>query len=183
MPDNTAVITGYEIYADDESGAVRRPENLQSQPHASSEEIVAALKDNLARENKIASNTTQFSYHSSSNTNEDIDFEALSDEKASIYGQIVEATLDFGYDLLKDRVFANRAEWREAMLDELGELDAQNGFSNANIKQVFYELWEKEYTTEKGARAAPVGSSVFSQKNLPGWKATQGGHALQPVRL
>jgi len=96
---------------------------------------------------------TKFSYHSADNTNADIDFEALSDEKAALYGEIIEATLDFGYDILKDRVFANRHDWREAMLDALGGHFARNGFSNANIKQIFDELWEKEYTTPEGARA------------------------------
>ena len=43
------VITGYEIVTDDASGAVRRPEDLQSVPHVSSDEIVAALKDKIMR--------------------------------------------------------------------------------------------------------------------------------------
>jgi len=105
-------------------------------------------------ETESASDNTQFSYHSAENTNADIDFEALSDEKAALYGEIIEATLDFGYDILKDRVFANRHDWRESMLDALGEHFARNGFSNANIKQIFDELWEKEYTTPEGARAS-----------------------------
>ena len=70
--------------------------------------LKAGSFNTIIDETDSASNTTQFSYHSSSNTNEDIDFEALSDEKASIYGQIVEATLDYGYDLFSDHAFANR---------------------------------------------------------------------------
>jgi len=54
MPDGNKVITGYEIEADDSSVAKQRADNLQSQPHVRSAEIVAALKDKLARENSLS---------------------------------------------------------------------------------------------------------------------------------
>lgn len=55
------VITGYEIVTDGQSGAVRRSESLLSQPHVSSEEIVAALKDKIAQREATSSREEIFS--------------------------------------------------------------------------------------------------------------------------
>lgn len=49
------IITGYEIRADAAPDAHRRSEGLHASPHASSDEVVAALKDTVARERKFSS--------------------------------------------------------------------------------------------------------------------------------
>lgn len=189
MPDGNKVITGYEIKADDSPVANQRADDLQSTPHVRSEEIVAALRNNLTQKAKSASSGTQFSYHSAENTNADIDFDALSDEKASLYGEIIEATLDFGYDILKDRVFANLHDWREAMLDELGELYAQNGFSNANIKQIFDELSGRRNTPRRRAHARRWSASPTSSRSAsfvpsrrPRWPTARRRRRASPAR-
>lgn len=55
MPDNTFIITGYEISADAASGTNRRSEGLHASPHVRSDEVVAALKATIARGRKFSS--------------------------------------------------------------------------------------------------------------------------------
>ena len=47
MPDNTIVITGSEIDADDSSVAKQRAAELAPRPHVRSEEVIRALKKNF----------------------------------------------------------------------------------------------------------------------------------------
>ena len=49
MPDNTIVITGYEIDADETAAANRRAEEHNPHPHVSSDEVIKRLQEALAR--------------------------------------------------------------------------------------------------------------------------------------
>lgn len=57
MPDNTIVITGYEIDADETAAANRRAEEHNPHPHVSSDEVIKRLQETLAH--KLAGNNSE----------------------------------------------------------------------------------------------------------------------------